>query len=131
MTRDNETYEPAFLLCEIGGQPNGTRQIYFSETCVYPVDITDLCANWENDTTSPFVQITITDTSQAPRWTSNDVPAATVLREARMDANGLRLPVPYRLQPGHCLQIEVTNAGFVGFNTTTAIVARGARVLPA
>ena len=129
MTTADTQFEPTFLVLEVGGQPNNARQIYFSEPMAYPVLITELHAAWFDGNVAPVVQVSLTDTSYAPMWTTDDVPARSILLESNKASNALLLPAPFLLTPGNALQLEIYNGDAVGFQSMTTITARGARVL--
>lgn len=125
----SQTYEPIFLVCDIGGQGNDTRLLYFSQPVAFPTLITELHANWFDILVPVSTQVLISDTSYAPSWTDDSLPVRAVFTESSKAIGAVALPVPYLLKAGHSLQIEIYNGYALGFQVMTAVTAKGARIV--
>lgn len=117
-------FDPVNLLA----LPNTQGKVYYSAPAPGRVAWLGLHFNNESATTVDNLVINLTDTSDAPVWTPEGVPATAVLRlPTQADPIGL-FYTPYIVEQGTRVQLKLINNDFTGLNANARITLVGLRL---
>lgn len=112
---------PWFDPVDLQGLPNTQGKLYYSSPAPGRMALCGLHFNHDTNPDLNLFVLNLTDTSDAPVWTPEGVPASAVLTTPTQANPTAWFVLPYIVEQGTRVQIKLINNDFTGLNTNARI----------